>query len=94
MQLQHRTCGPCADVCVSEQVLEYLEEQLNSRPETLTDMQRESQEEAQERHERVLAASLAVAAAFLDLSAGKGQAVQEGETMNAGSFGQPMAVAT
>ena len=50
------------------QVLESVEQQLSSRPEQLTDLQRESQEEAQDRHERVQAATLQLATALLDMA--------------------------
>lgn len=43
-----------------------------ARPEQLTDLQRESQEEAQDRLERVQAATLQLATALVDMAAEKG----------------------
>lgn len=48
-------------------MVEYMQDMLASRVEGLSDMQRDSKEEAHDRHARVLAAALALATALLDI---------------------------
>jgi hypothetical protein len=56
------------------QVLQLLGDNLASTPQALGDPKKESVEELQDRHERVLAASCAALAALLELAAGGGAA--------------------
>ncbi len=58
--------GNCTTSVAMMQVMDFLEENMAATPEALGDMHKETPEERAERHERVLASSLAAMRSLLD----------------------------